>query len=213
MAIESSTATSLSSAYYLRNFYTSNRDASSSSKRKDLSNSTLAKADADALRRAVRKLRGFHYADDTTDGANIYSSVSAFIEVYNNAMSSAGSINDSSLERYARNLKSLSNKYADELKDIGITVNSDGTLTANENLLKSADVSDVKKLFSSDSEYSNQISRYAKRMIVKAEDAIFTEQSVVSNAAKQTSAAAEAAMLVSEALTDNGIGTNINISL
>ena len=176
MSAISGTGISLSSSYYLRNFYTSNRDASSSSKRKEMSTGTLSKADADALHRAARKLRNFNYSDDTTDGANIYGSVTAFVETYNNALKSSGTSSDSSLERYAKYLKNLSKDYSEELKDVGITVNSDGSLSANDNLLKAANVSDIKKLFSSDAEYGNKISRYAKRMTEKAENLIYTEQ-------------------------------------
>lgn len=176
MSTISGTGISLSSSYYLRNFYVSNRDATSSSKRKEMTNSTLSKADADALHRAARKLRNFNFSDDTTDGANIYASVTAFVEVYNNTLTSSTSSSDSSLERYAKYLKNLSKEYTKELKDVGITVNSDGSLSANDNLLKSAKVSDMKKLFSQDAEYGSKVSRYAKRMTEKAENLLFTEQ-------------------------------------
>ena len=176
MAAVSGTGISLSSNYYLRNFYVSNRDASSSSKRKEMSTGTLSKADASALHRAVKKLRNFDFSDDTSDGANIYGSVSAFVETYNNALTSSNSSSDSSLARYAKYLKNLSKEYSSQLKDVGITVNSDGSLSANENLLKSADVSDIKKLFSNDAEYNTKISRYAKRMAEKADNLIYTEQ-------------------------------------
>lgn len=175
MAATANTAVSLSESYYLRSFYKSNRDAATSSKRSEMTNSTLSKADADALRTAVRALRNFDMEDDTDDGANIYASVSAFLETYNNAMSSANSSKDYSLQRYAKNLKNLAKEYADELKDIGVTVNSDGTLTKNENLLKAADVSDVKKLFGKDATFATKSSNYAKRMTSKAADLIYTE--------------------------------------
>lgn len=219
MAAISGTGVSLNSNYYLRNFYASNRNAGSSSKRKDLSKNTLSHADATALHRAAKKLRNFNYEDDSSDGANIYGSISAYIKTYNNALDSSANSSDASLERYSKHLKNLSAKYAEELEDIGITIEEDGSLKENENLLKKASLSDVKKLFSKDSEYLNQTSRYAKRMIAKAENAIFTEQALASKEAKEK---AEAANPITEALNAaanspsllaDGIGTNVNISV
>jgi len=93
MATTANTAVSLSDTYYLRSFYKSNRDAATASKRKELSSGTLSKADAEALRTAVRKLRNFNLEDDTDDGANIYSGVSAFLKTYNNAVDSTNNSN------------------------------------------------------------------------------------------------------------------------
>ncbi len=164
----------LSAKYYLRNFYIDNRDASTASKRKELSSGTLSKADADALRRASKKLRNFDYSDSSADGANIFGSVSAYIETYNNALQSSSSSSDTSLTRYSKYLKNLSKEYKDELEDIGITVGTDGSLTANETLLKGAKISDVKKLFSSDSDFVMKSSRYAKKMTEKADSLLYT---------------------------------------
>ena len=72
MAAVAGTGTSLSASYYLRNFYTANRNAVTSSKRKEMTGGTLSQADATALHRAAKKLRNFNYEDDTTDSANIY---------------------------------------------------------------------------------------------------------------------------------------------
>lgn len=175
MAATAGTAISLSESYYLRSFYKSNRDAATSTKRGDMSNSKLSKADAEALRVGIRKLRDFDLEDDTDDGANIYSSVSAFLETYNNALSSAGNSSDYKMQRYAKQLKNLAKEYADELEDIGVSINKDGTLKKNENLLKAADVSDIRDLFDNDAKFGNQIARYAKHISSVASDLIYTE--------------------------------------
>ena len=57
MAAVAGTGTSLSASYYLRNFYTANRNAVTSSKRKEMTGGTLSQADATALHRAAKKLR------------------------------------------------------------------------------------------------------------------------------------------------------------
>ena len=135
----------------------------------------LSQADATALHRAAKKLRNFNYEDDTTDSANIYGSVNAFIQVYNNTLSSGNKTDDASLNRYSRYLKSLSKEHSSELSRIGITVNSDGSLSANDNLLKSAKVSKVKTLFADDAEYITKVSRYSKKMAEKADSVVLSE--------------------------------------
>ena len=141
MAAVAGTGTSLSASYYLRNFYTANRNAVTSSKRKEM-----------------------------TGG-----SVNAFIQVYNNTLSSGNKTDDASLNRYSRYLKSLSKEHSSELSRIGITVNSDGSLSANDNLLKSAKVSKVKTLFADDAEYITKVSRYSKKMAEKADSVVLSE--------------------------------------
>lgn len=175
MATISGTGVSLSASYYLRNFYSSNRDASSSTKRKEFSSGALSQADATALHRAAKKLRNFNYEEDTSDSANIYGSISAFIDTYNNTLSSGNASSDSSLNRYAKYLKNLSREHSDELSDIGITVNSDGSLSANDNLLKAAKVSKVKELFSHDADYVTKLNRYSRKMMEKADDVLIAE--------------------------------------
>ena len=107
--------------------------------------------------------------------ANIYGSVNAFIQVYNNTLSSGNKTDDASLNRYSRYLKSLSKEHSSELSRIGITVNSDGSLSANDNLLKSAKVSKVKTLFADDAEYITKVSRYSKKMAEKADSVVLSE--------------------------------------
>lgn len=175
MAATANTATSLSESYYLRRFYKSNRDAATGSKRGELSKGTLSQADAQALRTAVRALRNFDLKDDTDDGSDIYASVSAFLKTYNNALDSSNASGNSSLQRYAKQLKNLAKEYADELKDIGITVKSDGSLEKNDNLLKAADVSDIRDLFDKDAKFASRASNYAKHINTKAADLIYTE--------------------------------------
>jgi len=175
MAATANTAISLSESYYLRRFYKSNRDATTASKRNEMTSGTLSQADTEALRTALRGLRNFNLEDDTDDGANIYASVSAFLKTYNNTLESSDGSKDYSLQRYAKQLKNLAKEYAEELEDIGVTIKSDGTLEKNDNLLKSADVADIKKLFGNDAQFATKSANYAKRMNAKAADLIYTE--------------------------------------
>lgn len=67
MAAVAGTGTSLSASYYLRNFYTANRNAVTSSKRKEMTGGTLSQAGCHSASPSAEKLRNFINEDDTTD--------------------------------------------------------------------------------------------------------------------------------------------------
>lgn len=72
----------------------------------------------------------------------------SFVSEYNNVVSAA---KDSNLSGKTANVASMmrsTSANADKLAEIGVTVNTDGTLTLDEKALKSADVSKVQELFS-----------------------------------------------------------------
>ena len=64
MSTRISSATNLSATYFMRNFYSNNRDAMKSSKRKEYSITELAYDDSTALHRAAKKLKNYKYSDD-----------------------------------------------------------------------------------------------------------------------------------------------------
>lgn len=59
MSTRVSSATNLSATYFMRNFYSNNRDAMKSSKRKEYSITELAYDDSTALHRAAKKLKNY----------------------------------------------------------------------------------------------------------------------------------------------------------
>lgn len=64
MSTRVSSATNLSATYFMRNFYSNNRDAMKSSKCKEYSITELAYDDSTALHRAAKKLKNYKYSDD-----------------------------------------------------------------------------------------------------------------------------------------------------
>lgn len=157
-----SSGTSLNSTYYLQNFYKSNRNLSKATVRPDYNQTELSYEDSRALKRAASKLSSFDYIEEE-NGDNIVSSIEAFVETYNNTLESSES-KDSDTYRQNRQLKALSNKYSEDLEDLGITIEEDGKLTVSENILKGSSFDEVKKVFSEESEYIQSIRRIAKRM-------------------------------------------------
>lgn len=157
-----SSGTSLNSNFYLQNFYKANRNLTKASVRPDYNQTELSYEDSRALKRAASKLSSFDYSEDE-NGDNIVSTIQAFAETYNNALESSES-KDVNTYRQNRQLKALTNKYGEDLEDLGITIEEDGKLTVSENILKGSSFEEVKKVFSEESEYVKSIRRIAKRM-------------------------------------------------
>lgn len=230
------TGTTLSSNYYLRNFYQSNRNARTASKRHEMNITELTLADSRALRKALKKLGSFEFNED--HDTSIRNGVTAYIQTYNNMLSSASDSSDHALERSAKQLKNITKEYSKELDKIGITVNGDGTLTGRETLLNSADLSKFEKLFSKDSEYMQRTTAYAKRLARRSEvlDSAAAQQKLQGITTPATNSSASAAKTDSisasaatgsvtaaafaagsnadlNTLLNNGIGKNVNIVL
>ena len=156
-----SSGLSLSSNYFMRNFYANNRNVIKTSGRNDYTKIELSFEDSRALTRASKRLLSNDYGSETDEkdedvSDTTRSSIEAFVTTYNNAIDSSKTTNSHDTKRYVKQLKALTNKYASELSDIGITVERSGKLTVNEDLLKTANNSKVRKIFSPDQEYSKK---------------------------------------------------------
>jgi hypothetical protein len=170
-----SSAISLTSDFYLSNFYQSNRTVRTTSGRKDLTSNELSYEDARALKRAVNKLGSIEFTDEENID-NIYSAITAFADTYNNTLSSTKSSDDSDLSKYSKQLKSLAKKYSDDLESIGITVEKDGSLTVNDSLLKLKDVDDLKEAFTSDdSRFIKKTNSIARKLKSNSYDTLYQE--------------------------------------
>ena len=90
----------------------------------------------------------------------------ALVDTYNNSIDSASNSSSSSMKRYAKQLKKLASKYSDELEDIGITINKDGTLKANEELVKKADADTLNSLFGNDNDFTSSLYRVSRQMSI-----------------------------------------------
>lgn len=174
MSTVASTGISLSQNYYMRNFYQNNSKLFKSSSRKEYSNSELSYEDGMALRRAARNLGSFSFSEND-NGENICNSILALVDTYNNTLSSGSASSSSDVSRYAKQLKRLVKEHSDDLSSIGITVNSDGTMTANKTLLGKSDIDDVGAVLGSDAGLTKKIEQYARRMGNKASQSLYTQ--------------------------------------
>ena len=168
-----SSGVNLTSDFFLKNFYRYNRNAMKSSTRDDYSKTELSYEDTRALKRALAKLSSFDYTEDE-NGDNIVSTIQAFVKTYNYTMESTSS-DKSETYRQNRQLKALTKKYGDDLKDIGISINDDGTLDLSDNILKKSSFKEIRKVFSEESGYVRNVRNITKRMHNTSYDEIYAE--------------------------------------
>lgn len=162
-----SSGLTLTTDYFMRNFYKNNRDASQKNGRDNYTRLELSYEDSRALSRASKRMISTDFGTDEDEDTDIdetmISKIKAFADTYNNALDS-GDTDDYDTKRYINQLKSLGKKHAEELSEIGITVEQSGKLTIDESLLNMADSSKVRKVFSEENDFSNKSLAIAKEL-------------------------------------------------
>lgn len=153
---------SLSVSSYMKQFYRGNLFGATANGRWGRSFNDLVSADVKAVRNALREMKSFDYEDG--DGTELWKEVQAYVDTYNNFMDSAKGVGDASLNRYASQLKKLSNEQRDKLADIGVTVLGSGKLKVDKNALMETSRYKVSKVFSKDAEYGAQADKYMAKI-------------------------------------------------
>ena len=175
-----SSGVSLTTNYFLNNFYANNRSVSKSSGRKDYTKLELSYEDSRALTRASKRLQKNDYGSDTdekdeTVSDTTRSALTAFIDTYNNMVDSSKSSSDHDTKYQLKKMKAYLNKYSDDLEHIGISMESSGKLKVNDDLLKAAKNSKVRKIFSSDQEFSKHFYKLSKKAHSAVESDIYSQ--------------------------------------
>ncbi len=152
---------SLSVSSYISRFYKGNIFGATKNGRTGQTSNNLALADMKAIRKAVRELGDYDYDDG--DGEELVNKVQAFVSTYNNYIDSAKGVGNNDMNRYLSQLKKLTKEHADELEDIGITIQNSGKLTVDKKTLQETGRYQVSKLFAADAEYSVQTEKQMKR--------------------------------------------------
>ncbi len=141
----------------------------SSAKDKDKNKTVTDASSADAastLYKSIEKLSAMNISNSNKE--EVYKAFSSFVEDYNALIKNTDKSANSNVVNQAGYLKSIVSGSKSALSRIGVTVNSDKTLSLDEKKFKDADMSGVKNLFSG--VYStaekmtdrvNQIYRYA----------------------------------------------------
>ncbi|MCR4674140.1 MAG: hypothetical protein K5675_03940 [Lachnospiraceae bacterium] len=116
-------------------------------------NSTLSSA-VENLKSDVQTLQNASTYEDTTGGssarAKVATALQGYVTDYNSAVEASKKSSMSTVSSNIAAIQSASSENADALKEIGITINNDGTLTLNEKALDTIDLSKVEELFSTE---------------------------------------------------------------
>ncbi len=88
--------------------------------------------------------------DGTSAAEKVVSAVKNYVSQYNDTVKTAQESTLANKTAHVAGMMRSSQTNADKLAEIGITVNSDGTLQLNEDKLKATDISKVQDLFSKD---------------------------------------------------------------
>lgn len=137
------------------------------SKETETANSNLTSG-LSSLKSSITTLQSDSTYEDTENGKTaadkVVSAMKSYVSNYNNVVTSSKSSTLSGKTAYVANMMGYTSQNADQLAEIGVTLKNDGTLQLDETKLKSADISKVQKLFSSDNiqSYGSLIASRAK---------------------------------------------------
>ena len=100
---------------------------------------------ANALYKSIEKLGATDITNDNKE--NVYKAFSAFIKDYNELIKNTDKSANSNVANQASYLKNLVSNNKSAFSRMGVTVNSDKTLSIDEEKFKGSDMSSVKNLF------------------------------------------------------------------
>lgn len=164
-----SEAVTSSKAKYAGGSSSASTSGTSSAKDKDKDKTVTDSSTAAAANSLYKSIENLGATDITNSNKeNVYKAFSAFVKDYNELIKNTDKSANSNVVNQASYLKSLINNNKSSFSKMGVTVNSDKTLSIDEKKFKDADMSSVKNLF--DGAYSlaekmtdrvNSIYRYA----------------------------------------------------
>ena len=160
---------SVNTTSYLRNFYSPYRALITESAREQVSSSKLSEADSNALKQAIRALEDYNYMKDeddvtTAEKTRFDRELRAFIDTYNYSIESSSNSSNRSIKKAGEGLKKLAEEYADELKDVGITVKKTGYLNLSSSATTNLRLSTFGDMFSSSSKFLKKANEYAGKI-------------------------------------------------
>lgn len=126
----------------------SSSKTNSSSSKKEISKTAedpASATSASTLYKSLEKLSTMDINNDNKD--KVYDAFSAFVKDYNNLIKNTNDSNNSNVINQANYLKSLVNGNKSAFSRMGVTVNSDKTLSIDETKFKESDMGNVKNLF------------------------------------------------------------------
>ena len=155
---------SISASSILNRAYAGNVYFKDENYRKNSSNHEVVSADRKAMVRALKRLGDLDFdSTDEDDTKAIYNTVTSYLDIYNNAVSSAADSNSSDIRRTGKEMKALMKEYSSSLEAIGIQVKSDGTVKIDKSELQKATNSQASRIFGND-DYISGMNKLMKKL-------------------------------------------------
>lgn len=108
------------------------------------------------------------------DRSAISKKINSFVKNYNSMVDSGADAEDSTILRNVLNMTEATERQKGSLSSVGITVNSNNTLSVDEEKLKSADVSTLKSLFGKTGSYAATVDGLATNVASKAAQDVYS---------------------------------------
>lgn len=114
--------------------------------------------------------------NETTDydRSAISKKINSFVKNYNSMIEEGSDASDDTILRNVLNMTSATDRQKHSLSSVGIKVNSDNTLSVDEDKLKTADVSTLKSLFGKTGTYATTLDGLATNVASKAAQDIYS---------------------------------------
>lgn len=147
-----------------------------------------------SLSSTVSALQSDKTYTDTPNGQSaadkVVSAMKDYVKNYNDVVKAAKGSTLTGKTAYVANMMSSTARNADKLAEIGVGINSDGTIELNEGKLKAADISKVQELFSTDN-----IMSYGSTVASRLQFAGSTAGTGATDSTETTTAASSASSL------------------
>ena len=154
----------ISSSTVMNRAYTGNTGFRDANYRKNRTNHEVVGADRRAMARALDRLENLDFSSkEEDDTKSIYNTVTSYLEIYNNTVSSAGDSETSQINRTAREMKRLMKEYGNELEAMGISIKANGTVKIDTDELKKATTRQVSKVFGN-SDYIGDMNKLMRKL-------------------------------------------------
>lgn len=173
--IRSGTYKKLMKAYYAKTTDSTSKNSSTENKKDQVTEKTVTAAESSAtnLKKAAdellktgktsvfakKKEKGEDGKEvETYDVDKIYKAVDKFVKNYNSLIEDTAKTINSGISNNRKSMISFTNGSESLLDDIGISINSNNTLTIDEEAFKKVDMAKVERLFSGNNSYGYQTS-------------------------------------------------------
>lgn len=163
-SIKSGSYYKLLKAYYSQTSSSESTAASTLTKKRETDNTAWKEAASDisSLKSSAGTLIKGEYTEENR--SDLEKEISSFVKNYNAVLDSSADVNSSSLSKKAEWMGRISSNNSASLEKVGITINSDKTLSLDSDTLSKASLDDLKSVFSGSYSYAGQVNSAATLM-------------------------------------------------